>query len=104
MAITVDQTLITKARNALRISNTSEAITAEITDSVTACLADLSAQGIVNIDQTDALIIRAVTLYCRSDFNYNGKAAEFRNSYDMQKMSLALDTDYNTVTSLDSGV
>lgn len=96
MAITVTTELTQKVRNALRISNTSEAITAEINDTIEACLQDLSAQGVVKLDQDDALIIRAVKLYARSEFNYNGKAEQFRNSYDMQKMSLALDIDYNT--------
>ncbi len=96
MAITVTTALADKVKNALRISSTSAAITAEISDTVEACLMDLQAQGVVNLDQTDALIIRACKLYARSEFNYNGKAEQFRNSYDMQKMSLALDTDYNT--------
>ena len=96
MAIVITQTLTDKVRVALRISNTSEAITAEINDTIEACLQDLSAQGVVKLDQDDALIIRAVILFARSEFNYNGKAEQFRNSYDMQKMSLALDIDYNT--------
>ena len=92
MAIVITQTLTDKVRVALRISNTS----AEINDTIAACLQDLSAQGVVKLDQDDALIIRAVILFARSEFNYNGKAEQFRNSYDMQKMSLALDIDYNT--------
>ena len=97
--MTISEELVTLIRNALRISNTGEAITAEITNSITACLLDLKAQGIVKLDQTDGLIIRAVTLFCRSEFNFNGKAEQYRQSYDLQKMSLALDIDYNTAGS-----
>ena len=92
----ISETLIELMRNALRISNTSEAITAEIKNSIMAALLDLKQQGVVKLEQDDALIIRAVTLYCRSEFNFNGKAEAYRNSYDLQKMSLALDIDYNT--------
>lgn len=98
----ISKTLTEIIRNALRISNTSEAITAEIKNSIMACLLDLKAQGVKKLDQTDALIIRAVTLFCRSEFNFNGKAEQYRQSYDLQKMSLALDIDYNTAP-LESG-
>lgn len=94
MAVSTE--LIELIRNALRISTTSEAITAEIKNSIAAALLDLAAQGVKNLDQTDGLIIRAVTLFCRADFNFNGKAEQYRQSYDLQKMSLALDVDYNT--------
>ena len=97
--MTISDNLIKLIRNALRISNAGEAITAEITNSITACLLDLKAQGVVKLDQTDGLIIRAVTLFCRSEFNFNGKAEQYRQSYDLQKMSLALDVDYNTTES-----
>ena len=97
--MTISEDLVTLTRNALRISNTGEAITAEITNSITACLLDLKAQGVAKLDQTDGLIIRAVTLFCRSEFNFNGKAEQYRQSYDLQKMSLALDIDYNTAES-----
>lgn len=97
--MTISEDLVTLIRNALRISNTGEAITAEITNSITACLLDLKAQGVVKLDQTDGLIIRAITLFCRSEFNFNGKAEQYRQSYDLQKMSIALDVDYNTAES-----
>ena len=92
----ISEKLTELIRNALRIYNTSEAITAEINNSIMAALMDLKAQGVKRLEQTDALVIRAVTLYCRSEFNFNGKAEQYRNSYDLQKMSLALDVDYNT--------
>lgn len=88
-------TLTEKMRAALRISNTGEAITAEINDVIEACKADLAAVGVETIDETDALIIRAITLFCRAEFNFNGKGDQYRESYDLQKMSLSLDMDYN---------
>lgn len=88
-------TLTEKMRAVLRISSTSEKITAEIKDCIAACKADLANDGIKNIDESDALIIRAVTLYCKAEFGYNDKAEKFRQSYDTLKMRLALSQEYN---------
>ena len=71
--------LTEKMRAALRIANTGEAITGEINDVIEACKADLAATGVETIDETD----------------FNGKGEQYRQSYDLQKMSLCLDMDYN---------
>lgn len=60
-------TLTEKMRAALRISSTSEKITAEIEDCIAACKADLANDGVKAIDEGDALIIRAVTLTARQN-------------------------------------
>ena len=88
-------TLTEQMRGSLRISSKNEAITTEINDTIEACKLDLKAAGVVNIDETDALIVRAIRLYCRADFNFNVKGEQYRQSYDLQKMSLSLDGDYN---------
>ena len=88
-------------RNALRISSKAEAITKDIEDSIVACKLDLKSAGVVNIDEKDALIIRAIKLFCRADFNFNGKGEQYRESYEMQKLSLSLDSDYNTTSNTD---
>lgn len=90
-------TLLTeKIRAALRISSTSPKITEEIEDCIAACKSDLFNDGIKVIDEKDALIIRAITLYCKSEFGYNGKAEKFRQSYDTLKMRLSMSVEYNT--------
>lgn len=89
-------TLTEKMRAALRISSTNEKITEEIQDCIAACMADLKNDGIKKLDETDELIIRAVTLYCKAEFGYNDKAEKFRQSYDTLKMRLALSQEYNT--------
>lgn len=88
-------TLTEKMRAALRISSTSEKITEEIEDCIAACKTDLANDGVKAIDEGDALIIRAVTLYCKAEFGYNDKAEKFRQSYDTLKMRLALSQEYN---------
>lgn len=94
------KTITEKMRDALRISSKSDAITDEINDSIQACKQDLKAVGVKSINEEDALIIRALKLYCRAEFNFNGKGEQYRESYDMQKMSLCLDSDYNTEVSV----
>lgn len=90
-------TLTGKMRAALRISSTSEKITEEIEDCIAACKADLKNDGVKVINETDKLIIRAITLYCKAEFGYNDKAEKFRQSYDTLKMRLAMSKEYNTL-------
>ena len=75
-------TLTEKMRAALRISSTSEKITEEINDCIAACKADLKNDGVKVIKETDELIIRAITLYCKAEFGFNNNAEQFRKSYD----------------------
>lgn len=89
-------TLTEKMRAALRISSTNAKITEEIEDCIRACKADLKNDGVKIIDEADGLIIRAITLYCKAEFGYNGNAEKFRQSYDTLKMRLALSQEYNT--------
>ena len=85
-------TLTEKMRAALRISSTSEKITEEIND----CKADMKNDGVKVIKETDGLIIRAITLYCKAEFGFNNAAEQFRKSYDALKMRLSLSAEYNT--------
>lgn len=100
--------LTEKMRAALRISSTNEKITEEIEDCIAACKADLVNDGIKVVNETDALIVRAITLYCKAEFGFNNNADKFRQSYDTLKMRLALSGEYNTApqvseTDTDSG-
>ena len=92
-----DTTLTEKMRAALRISSTSAKITEEIEDCIAACKADLNNDGVKRVDENDALIIRAITLYCKAEFGYQNNAEKFRNSYDILKMRLSMSKEYNTV-------
>lgn len=86
-------------KKALRISNT--AFDDEIESLIAAARADLVLAGvnvaIASLD-TDALINRAVVVYCKAEFGYdNPDADRFRKSYDSMKMHLTLAGDYNAV-------
>lgn len=96
MADAAVSTLTYKIKAAMRISSTNAVIIEEINDNIAACKLDLQLGGVVNIDEQDALIIRAITLYCKAEFGYSENSERFRQSYEMLKMSLCLAGDYNT--------
>lgn len=95
-------TLTEKMRAALRISSTSVKITEEINDCIAACKADLRDVGVVKLDETDALIIRAITLYVKAEFGYNEKAEKFAFSYDCLKKHLCLSSVYTEMSETDT--
>ena len=92
MAASLTETI----RAALRISSKAEAITAEFNDCIEACKRDLQQVGVNNLDESDALIKRAITIYCKAEFGYSDKAQQFRQSYDSLKLALSLMEDYQT--------
>lgn len=94
-AMAADTTTLTeKMRAALRISSTSEKITEEINDCIAACKMDLQDVGVKKLEETDALIIRAITLYCKAEFGYSDKSEQFWKSYECLKMHLSLSSEY----------
>jgi len=88
--------ILDDARKALRMSNT--ALDSEITDLVNGARQDLILSGILSTkanDDTDALIKRAIIIYCKAYFGFDNPDAErLQKSYDSLKMSLVLSTDY----------
>ena len=88
--------ILDDVKTALRISNT--AFDGEITDLISAARSDLKLSGVhesrVN-DDTDALIKRAIVVYCKANFGWNNPDAEkLQQSYDMLKMHLSLSQEY----------
>jgi hypothetical protein len=78
----------------LRITNT--AYNAEITDLINAAKGDLGLSGVLNsaID-TDAMIKRAITLYCKAYFGFaNADADRQIAAYNSLKNHLSLSADY----------
>lgn len=86
--------MLEKVKNSLRISG--NAFDVEIADLIEAAKLDLKISGVVKISDTDALIQRAIIVYCKANFGYDNTEAErFQNSYDMLKQHLSLAGDYN---------
>lgn len=63
-------------------------------DEIAACKMDLQDVGVKKLEETDALIIRAITLYCKAEFGYSDKSEQFWKSYECLKMHLSLSSEY----------
>lgn len=86
--------MLEKVKNSLRVSG--NAFDIEIADLIEAAKLDLEISGVVKVNDTDALIQRAIIVYCKANFGYdNAEAERFQNSYDMLKQHLSLAGDYN---------
>lgn len=84
--------MLEKVKLALRI--TTDAFDSEIQDLIDAALADLGIAGVTTITETDPLIIRAVTTFCRVNFGQPDDYDKLKYSYDEQKAQLQVATGY----------
>ena len=84
--------MLNKVKLALRITTT--AFDSELNDLIDAALADLGLAGVTTLNETDPLIIRAVTTYCRVHFGHPDDYERLKASYDEQKAQLMMATGY----------
>lgn len=84
--------MLDKVKLALRVTTT--ALDSEINDLIDAALADLGLAGVTNQEQTDPLVIRAVTTYCRANFGQPEDYERMKAAYDEQKAQLRTATGY----------
>lgn len=79
----------------LSLRNPPIALNDEITDLISAATLDLEISGVVNVDEADPLIKRAIVLYCKANFGMSNPDMErFQSCYDMLKNHLAISLDY----------
>jgi len=85
--------MLQKVKDALRVNGND--LDEEIQDLINAAKADLKLSGITK-DETDPLIIRAITIYCKAHFGYEepAQAELFMKSYQALKTHLALSQEY----------
>lgn len=86
--------MLEKVRLALRITTT--AFDSELEDLIDAALADLGIAGVTERSETDPLVIRAVTTYCKAHFG-SPEANDYdrlKAAYDEQKAQLRTATGY----------
>lgn len=84
--------MLEKVKLALRI--TTDAFDSEIQNLIDAALADLGIAGVTTITETDPLIVRAVTTFCRVNFGQPDDYDKLKYSYDEQKAQLQVATGY----------
>lgn len=94
----IDQGLLTKVKNYLRISHTK--LDDDVADTISACLTDLLVCGVRNpsegtADVIDPLVLNAVKLYCKAEYTDDtGKAAEYMARYNSLKSCLMMANGY----------
>lgn len=90
--------MLKKIKLSLRISH--NAIDEDIESNIDACMLDLLRVGVhktiaVNSSE-DALICKAAELYCKWQYDYNGKGDKFEKAYINLRDALSLCDEYNT--------
>ena len=86
--------MLNKIKQSLRITH--NALDNEIQDLIDAARADLRISGVVKLDETDPLIIRAITVYSKANFGLdNADSEKYQQSYESLKTHLALSGEYN---------
>lgn len=88
--------LIKHIKDSMHMSTSTAVIENDISGCIEACFKELQLAGVVKIDDTDALIMKAAELYTKAAFNYNNLEESHRKSYNILKMSLAMSGEYNT--------
>ncbi len=87
--------MLEKIKGILRISD--DDFNIEITGLINACKADLKLAGIVKDSDTDPLIERAISIYCKANFGIdNPDFDKYNTSYNMLKNHLAVSKEYTT--------
>ena len=94
--------MLDKIKIALRINNS--AYDTEINNLIRACKKELELAGIASskINADDAMIIQAVTCYCKAFFGYDNVDAErYIRSYESIKTFLCSNTKYITKSTIE---
>lgn len=87
--------LLETMKDRLRLS--SDDLNDEITANISACEAELQRVGIT-YDETSALIIKAVELYIKWQWDYLGKGEKFEKNFCDLRDALSLCAAYTTAT------
>lgn len=91
--------MLNDVKDALRVSGND--LDVEVTDLIDAAKADLILSGVHKdkIKDTDPLIKRAVTVYCKANFGYEDPklSEKFQEAYISLKHHLTLSTEYTEV-------
>lgn len=70
----------------------------EIKDIIDAAKLDMKVSGVVNVNDTDPLIKRAIILYAKCNYGlFNPDMEKYHKAYTMLKAHLSLSSDYNAL-------
>ncbi len=82
--------MLEQIKNDLRISH--DKLDGDIQENVKACLLDLKRVGVPNVKTKDnnSLILKAVKLYCRWQYNFENQADRYMRHYEKLRNALSL--------------
>ena len=86
--------MLDEIKLSMRISHTS--LDTDIQRNIETCLLDLKRVG-VDISEESNLLIKACELYCKWQYDYQGKGIQFENNYNALRDSLSMSGDYREV-------
>lgn len=84
--------MLDEIKLALRITH--NALDTDIQRNIDSALLDLSRVGVDVTDQTNGLIIKACELYCKMQYDFDGKGEQFSRHYEKLRDSLSRAEDY----------
>lgn len=88
--------MLEKIKLAMRIFH--NAIDPDIDSNIDACMLDLQRVGVnesaAKKTTTDALICKAAEMYCKWQYDYNGKGDQFRQAYENLRDAISLCGSY----------
>lgn len=66
--------LLTKIKNSLRVTHS--VLDDEVLDLIEACKVDLRISGLKTFDETNALVVFVITVYCKANFGFDNQDAD----------------------------
>lgn len=91
--------MLDKVKIALRMKGTS--LDSDVQETIDACKADLQLAGVQaggletgDTEPSDPLIRRAIILYAKATYDFEGQGDRYQRAYDALKMSMMLAGDY----------
>lgn len=87
--------MLDKIKKSMRISHSS--LDDDIQRNINACLLDLERVGVYKSKETE-LLTKACELYCKWQYDYQGKGEQFQANYEKLRDSMSLAGDYQCTT------
>lgn len=88
--------MLEKIKMSMRIFHS--ALDTDISGNISSCMQDLQRVGIIesmaNATSDDALICKAAELYCKWQYDFNGKGDQHRQAYENLRDALSLCENY----------
>ena len=88
--------MLNKIKLSMRIFHTM--LDTDITSNIDACMLDLKRVGIseakAKANSEDALIVKAAELYCKWQYDFNGKGDQYKQAFENLRDSLSLCEEY----------